>query len=56
VVVTTDLDSFVGLLSQELSPREAAASGRVQLDGDEAALERFVEIFAWPPPVTLTAG
>jgi DNA-binding HxlR family transcriptional regulator len=56
VVVTTDLDSFVGLLSQVLSPREAAASGKVRLEGDEDALDRFVEIFAWPPPVTLTAG
>jgi DNA-binding HxlR family transcriptional regulator len=55
VVVTTDLDSFIGLLSRQLSPGEAAASGRVRLDGDEAALERFVEIFAWPP-ATLAAG
>jgi hypothetical protein len=43
-------------LSQVLSPREAAASGKVRLEGDEDALDRFVEIFAWPPPVTLTAG
>jgi DNA-binding HxlR family transcriptional regulator/putative sterol carrier protein len=56
VVVTTDLDSFIGLLSRQLSPGEATASGRVRLDGDEAALERFVEIFAWPSPATLAAG
>jgi DNA-binding HxlR family transcriptional regulator/putative sterol carrier protein len=55
VVVTTDLDSFIGLLSQELSPGEAAASGRIRLDGDEAALARFVEIFAWPSPAALPA-
>jgi len=56
VVVTTDLDSFIGLLSQQLSPGEGAASGRVRLEGDDSALERFVEIFAWPSPATLAAG
>jgi DNA-binding HxlR family transcriptional regulator/putative sterol carrier protein len=50
VVVTTDLDSFIGLLSQKLSPRRAVASGRVGLEGDKRALKRFVEIFAWPSP------
>jgi DNA-binding HxlR family transcriptional regulator/putative sterol carrier protein len=49
LVVTTDLDSFLGLLSQQLSPNEAVASARVRLEGDESALERFVELFAWPP-------
>ena len=53
VIVTTDLDTFIGLLSRQLSPSEAVASGMVRVDGDKAALERFVEIFAWPSPGTL---
>jgi DNA-binding HxlR family transcriptional regulator/putative sterol carrier protein len=47
VVVTTDLDSFIGLLSGRLSPGEAVAGGKAVLQGDETALERFVKIFAW---------
>lgn len=54
VIVSTDLDSFIGLLSGEMSPAEAAASGRVAVEGNETALERFVEIFAWPSPGTAT--
>ena len=53
VIVTTDLDTFIGLLSRQLSPSEAVASGMVRVDGDEAALGRFVEVFAWPSPATL---
>ncbi len=56
VVVTTDLDSFIGLLSQRLSTSQAVATGRVQVEGDEAALERFVEIFAWPLPAAVRTG
>jgi DNA-binding HxlR family transcriptional regulator/putative sterol carrier protein len=56
LVVTTGLDSFIALLSQQLSPGQAVATGRVQIDGEEAALERFVEIFAWPSPATVVAG
>jgi DNA-binding HxlR family transcriptional regulator len=56
LVVTTDLDSFIALLSQQLSPSRAVAAGRVRIEGEEAALERFVEIFAWPLPATVAAG
>ncbi len=56
LVVTTDLDSFIALLSQQLSASQAVATGRVQVEGEEAALERFVEIFAWPSPATVVAG
>jgi DNA-binding HxlR family transcriptional regulator/putative sterol carrier protein len=55
VVVTTDLDSFIGLLSRRLSPSEAMASGRVRLEGDRAGLDRFVELFAWPETATLSS-
>lgn len=56
VIVTTDLESFVGLLSQELSPREGLAGGRIRVEGDESALDRFVEMFAWPAVAIAEAG
>jgi len=56
VVVTTDLENFIALLSRQLSPGEAVARGRARLEGDEAALERFVEIFAWPSSETFAAA
>lgn len=50
VIVTTDLDTFIGLLSQDVSPTEALGRGRARVEGDQMALQRFVEIFAWPAP------
>jgi hypothetical protein len=43
-------------LSQQLSPSQAVATGTVQVEGEEAALERFVKIFAWPSPATMATG
>lgn len=48
VVVSTDLDTFIALLAQQLDPGGALDSGAVEIDGDAAALNRFVEMFAWP--------
>ena len=48
LVATTDLDSFVALLAGELEPGDAVARGRIAIEGDPAALGRFVDIFAWP--------
>jgi DNA-binding HxlR family transcriptional regulator/putative sterol carrier protein len=56
VVVTTDLDAFIGLLSQELSPRDGVASGKIRVTGNESALERFVELFAWPASTALATA
>jgi putative sterol carrier protein len=56
LVVTTSLDTFIALLSQQLSPSEAVATGSVQLDGEQAALDRVVALFAWPSPATVLAG
>jgi len=56
LIVTTDVGSFVGLLSQRLTPRAGVANGKVHIEGDQAALERFVEIFTWPAAQPLTAG
>jgi len=56
LIVTTDVDTFVGLLSQRLSPREGVENGTVQIQGAQATLERFVGIFAWPAAQPLAAG
>lgn len=55
LVVTTDLDGFLALLSGRLSPTEAVAGGNVRLAGRQAALQRFVKMFAWPPHATVAA-
>ncbi len=40
----------VALLAQRLTPADALATRAVEVEGDQAALSRFVEIFAWPVP------
>ena len=46
--LTMDVATLRSLLRRELSPAEALAGGRVELQGDPEALERFVAIFALP--------
>ena len=48
VVVSTDLETFIALLAQRLEPANALATRAVEIEGDPAALSRFIEIFAWP--------
>jgi len=48
VVITADAPTLYALRRHELSPALALSSGRVQLDGDRAALQRFVDMFGWP--------
>jgi DNA-binding HxlR family transcriptional regulator/putative sterol carrier protein len=45
-VFTMNVETLNGLLFQLLSPAEALATGSVQVEGDAAALQRFVKIFA----------
>ncbi len=42
-------------MGRQLSPEEALASGRVEIDGDPSVLARCVEILAWPVPAPLEA-
>ncbi len=46
VVMTLDVGTLGALLQGELSPQQALASGRVGVEGDAAALQRFVSMFA----------
>ncbi len=45
--IETDAATLFALVGHELSPGEALVSGRVRVQGDEAALERFVAIFTF---------
>jgi DNA-binding HxlR family transcriptional regulator len=48
VVLTMDVSTLGALLHGELSAEEALASGQVTVEGDAAALQRFVQLFALP--------
>ena len=47
VTFTTDAATLFALRRRELTPKQAIARGKVRVDGDPKALERFVEVFAW---------
>jgi DNA-binding HxlR family transcriptional regulator/putative sterol carrier protein len=47
VTFWTDAATLFALRRRELTPKQAIASGKVQVDGDPKALERFVSAFAW---------
>jgi DNA-binding HxlR family transcriptional regulator len=47
--IATDMPTFFELASGELPPGEALAAGRVRIDGDPAALDRFFRIFSFAP-------
>ena len=45
----TDMPTFFELASGELPPGAAVGAGRVRVDGDPAALDRFFRIFSFAP-------
>ncbi len=45
-----DVGTLSALLHGQLSPKEALTIGRIEVEGDAAALERFVKLFALPSP------
>jgi DNA-binding HxlR family transcriptional regulator len=48
LVITTDDETMHALLTHQLSRAQAVRRGVVRLDGDASALERLVELFAFP--------
>jgi DNA-binding HxlR family transcriptional regulator len=48
LVITTEDEDLHRLLTHQLTPAEAIASGVVALDGDAAALAHLVELLAFP--------
>jgi DNA-binding HxlR family transcriptional regulator len=47
--VETDMDTFFGLASGDLSPSDAVATGRVKIEGDPAVLERCFNVLSLAP-------
>ena len=47
-MVTTSDAELHALLTRQLAPADAVASGAVTLDGDATALARLVELFDFP--------
>jgi DNA-binding HxlR family transcriptional regulator len=48
LVITTEDDQLHRLLTRQITPAEALASGTVSVDGDVTALPPLVELFAFP--------
>jgi DNA-binding HxlR family transcriptional regulator len=48
LVITTEDDDLHRLLTRQLTPAEAVATGAATLDGDASALPRLLKLFAFP--------
>jgi DNA-binding HxlR family transcriptional regulator len=55
VVVEVDMETFFGLASGELAPRNAVKSGRVRVRGTLEALERCFRVLSLAPRLTAAA-
>jgi DNA-binding HxlR family transcriptional regulator len=55
VVVEVDMETFFGLASGELAPRDAVKSGRAKVQGTLEALERCFRVLSLTPRVTAAA-
>lgn len=49
-MVTTDHGTLLGLSHRRLSLADALGAGAIQIEGDEALVERFVGLFTMPEP------
>jgi DNA-binding HxlR family transcriptional regulator/putative sterol carrier protein len=50
LVISTDVETLMAIGARQLSPADAAASGRAEVVGDPDASRRCVEIFGLPEP------
>jgi DNA-binding HxlR family transcriptional regulator len=55
LVVETDMDTFFGLASGELAPRDAVKSGRAKIHGSLEALERCFRVLSLAPRAAAAA-
>jgi ubiquinone biosynthesis protein UbiJ len=53
--IDTDTDTIAAVLWGERSLAEARRSGTLTIDGDKAAVERFVRLFPLPEPGAATS-
>ena len=51
-IMTMDVDTLNALMFRMLTPAAALASGRVHVDGDPDALEKFVSVFGFHTSIT----
>jgi len=49
--IAADMATFFELASGDLPPREALDAGRVRIEGDPEALERFFRVFSFAPRI-----
>lgn len=49
-VFRTDMGTYLGLLQRKIEPEEAIARGLVRVEGDPAALTRFLDMCGLPGP------
>jgi DNA-binding HxlR family transcriptional regulator len=49
--LATDMATFFELASGELPPREALEAGRLRIEGDAEALDRFFRVFSFAPRI-----
>jgi DNA-binding HxlR family transcriptional regulator len=49
LVVETDADTSIALMTRALSPARALAAGRVRIEGDANELEHCIDLLAWVP-------
>jgi DNA-binding HxlR family transcriptional regulator/putative sterol carrier protein len=54
LVVRSDVQSFLGVLSGQLQPEDAIAAGQISIAGDPAALRRLVQLCRLPNPAEAT--
>ncbi len=47
-VFRTDMPTYLGLLQRQLQPDEAISRGLIQIEGDPAALSRFLDLCGLP--------
>jgi DNA-binding HxlR family transcriptional regulator len=55
VLVETDMETFFGLASGELAPRDAVKSGRARVEGKLEALERCFRVLSLAPRISAAA-
>lgn len=48
VIFYTDIASYLGLLQRKLQPEQAVAQGLIRIEGDSAALSRFLDLCGLP--------
>jgi DNA-binding HxlR family transcriptional regulator len=50
VIFYTDMPTYLGLLQRKIQPDEAISGGLIRIEGDPAALTRFLELCGLPDP------